>query len=92
MQLELINEKDTLLNQIVKEVKKMDSEEKKKLLIQLRKEEILEKVKNLDSVKGSKKESSMTDEEADDYVSLQRKLKYEHSKALALSYRYKCIY
>lgn len=47
MQLELMNEKDTLLNQIIKEVKKMDSEEKKKLLIQLRKEEILDKAKAL---------------------------------------------
>ena len=56
MQSELIKEETTLLNQIVSEVEKMNIEEKKKLLIKLQKEEILEKAKNLDSVTGRRKQ------------------------------------
>jgi hypothetical protein len=81
MQSELIKEETSLLNQIVREVEKMNIEEKKKLLIKLRKEEILEKAKSLDSVTGLEKAKAMTDEEADDYISQQRKLRYEQSKA-----------
>ena len=81
MQAALINEQNILLTQILSEVEKMDNEEKKKLLIQLRKQEILEKAKNLDSIAGSKKERAMTDKEANDYVSMQRKQRYEQSKA-----------
>lgn len=81
MQSELIDEPTSLLKQIINEVEKMDIEEKKKLLIKLRKEEILEKAKSLDSVAGSKKTKVMTDEEADEYISQQRKIKYEQSKA-----------
>lgn len=81
MQSELIKEETSLLNQIVSEVEKMNIEEKKKLLIKLQKEEILEKAKNLDSVTGLEKAKAMTDKEADDYISQQRKLRYEQSKA-----------
>lgn len=81
MQSELIDEPTSLLKQIINEVEKMDIEEKKKLLIKLRKEVILEKAKSLDSVAGSKKTKVMTDEEADEYISQQRKIKYEQSKA-----------
>ena len=81
MQSELIKEQTSLLNQIVNEVEKMNIEEKKKLLIKLRKEEILEKAKSLDSATGSEKVKAMTDDEADDYISQQRKLRYEQSKA-----------
>jgi hypothetical protein len=81
MQSELNKEQTSLLNQIVNEVEKMNIEEKKKLLIKLRKEEILGKAKSLDSVTGSEKAKAMTDEEADDYISQQRKLRYEQSKA-----------
>ncbi|MCW3112450.1 MAG: hypothetical protein JWR18_846 [Segetibacter sp.] len=80
MQSELINEQSTLLNEIISEVEKMDVEEKKKLLIKLRKEDILAKVNSLDKVTGVAKENAMTDEQADDYISEQRKLRYEESK------------
>jgi DNA-directed RNA polymerase subunit H (RpoH/RPB5) len=50
MHAELIDEQTALTHQIINQVKKMNMEEKKKLLIKLRKEEILEKVKSLDSV------------------------------------------
>lgn len=49
--------------------------------MQLRKDEILASAKNLDSTTGLAKSQQMTDEEADDYISQQRKLKYEQSKA-----------
>ncbi len=78
---ELIKEQPSLLSQIVNEVEKLDDEEKKKLLIQLCKEEILNTVKSFDSVRGSKKTNAMTDVEVDTYISDQRKLRYEQSKA-----------
>ncbi len=81
MQSELIEEQTSLLNQIINEVEKMNMEDKKKLLIKLRKEEILEKAKSLDLVAGSEKAKAMTDKKADEYISQQRKLRYEQSKA-----------
>jgi hypothetical protein len=80
MDSELMNERISLLSQIVNEVEKMNVEEKKKLLIKLKQEEILKKTKNLDSVSGLEKMKPMTDEEADKYISQQRKLRYEQSK------------
>ncbi|HEY5409063.1 MAG TPA: hypothetical protein VIJ92_18365 [Ginsengibacter sp.] len=80
MQSELMNEQTSLLSQIVNEVEKMNLEQKKKLLIKLKHEEILRKAKSLDSVSGLEKIKPMTDEEADEYISQQRKLRYEQSK------------
>ena len=80
MQSDLLDEQTSLLNQILDEIQKMDVEEKKKLLIKLRKEEILAKVSSLDAVAGSPKAKVMTDDEADNYVSHQRKIRYEQSQ------------
>jgi len=77
---QLIMERPSLLGMIVTEVEKLNDTEKKKLLIQLRKDEILNKTKNLDAIIGIEKPGAMTDDEADRYISQQRKLKYEQSK------------
>ncbi len=49
---ELTIEQPSLLGQIVSEVEKMDEAEKKRLLIQLRKDQLLNKTRNLDAVNG----------------------------------------
>ena len=78
---EVITEHPPLLAEIIREVEKLDDEEKRKLLVQLRKSEILNKVKNLDSVAGTEKANAMTDDAVNSYLSEQRKLRYEQSKA-----------
>ena len=77
MQSHLLSEDHSLTDQIMYEINKMDMEEQKKLLMQLRKQTILEKVKNLDATTGTVKSNAMNDEEADAYISEQRKLRYE---------------
>ncbi len=77
---QLIMEQPSLLGMIVSEVEKLNDTEKKKLLIQLRKDEILNRARNLDAVKGTEQPGAMTDDEADLFISQQRKLKYEQSK------------
>lgn len=74
-------EQPSLLGQIVSEVEKLNDQEKKKLLIQLRKAEILDKTRSLDLFKGAQKKDAMTDEQADSYLSEQRKIRYERTKA-----------
>ena len=81
MSFELTDEEPSLLSEIVREVEKLDDEEKKKLLIQLRKQHILEKVQSLDSVPGREKTDAMTDDEADAYLRQYRKSRYEQSKS-----------
>ncbi len=76
-----IMEQPSLLGMIVTEVEKLDDTGKKKLLIQLRKDEILNRARNLDAVKGAKKPGVMTDDETDRFISQQRKLRYEQSQA-----------
>ena len=71
----------SLLNQIITEVNKMDREQQQKLLMQLRRDAVLEAVKRLDATAAPAKQNSMTDAEADAYVSEQRKLRYEQSQA-----------
>ncbi|MCW3105662.1 MAG: hypothetical protein JWQ09_168 [Segetibacter sp.] len=78
---ELIMEQSPLFIQIIREVEKLDDEEKKKLLMQLRKDEILNKARNSDSIAGTVKANALTDDETDKYLSDQRKLRYEQSKA-----------
>lgn len=80
MQSELIDEQTSLVEQIINQVNKMNIQEKKKLLIKLCKGEILEKVKSLDSFAAPKKTKVMTNEETDEYISQQRRLRYEQSK------------
>lgn len=78
---ELIMEQPPLVAQIIKEVEKLDDEEKKKLLVQLRRNEILNRTKSLDVIAGTPKADAMTDDAVDTYLSEQRKLRYEQSKA-----------
>ena len=70
-------EQPSLLGMIVSEVEKLSDTEKKKLLIQLRKGEILNKIKELDAIKGIENFNAMTDDEADLLISQQRKIRYE---------------
>lgn len=81
MAVEITIEKPSLLGQIVSEVEKMNDAEKKRLLIQLRKDDLLNKTRSLDAVNGRAKTDAMTDDEADNFLSEQRKLKYERTKA-----------
>jgi hypothetical protein len=74
---QLIMEQPSLLGMIVSEVEKLNDTEKRKLLIQLRKDEILNRARNLDAVKGTVNSGAMTDEETDLFISQQRKLRYE---------------
>lgn len=78
---EILNVQPSLLGLIVSEVEKMSEEEKRKLLVQLRKENILAVAKSLDAAKGAEKPDAMTDEEADNFISQQRKARYEQFKA-----------
>jgi hypothetical protein len=71
----------SLLGQIVSEVEKLNEAEKKRLLIQLRKDDLFNKTRNLDEVNGNAKTDAMTDDEADNFLSEQRKLRYERTKA-----------
>ncbi len=79
---ELILEQPSLLGLIVSEVEKLNDTEKKILLIQLRKNEILHKTRLLDAVTGNVKPDAMTDEEAERFISQQRKLRYEQQYLL----------
>lgn len=81
MAAELIFEQPSLLGQIVSELEKLNDEEKRKLLIQLRKDDLLNKTRSLDSVKGNTNPDAMTDDQADIFISQQRKLRYERTKA-----------
>lgn len=78
---DLTIEQPSLLGQIVSEVEKMDETEKKRLLFQLRKDKLLNKTKRLDAVNGNAKTDAMTDDEADSFLSEQRTLRYERTKA-----------
>ena len=78
---ELIIEQPSLLGQIVSEVEKLNEAEKKRLLIQLRKDDLLNKTRSLDAVNSKAKTDAMTDDEADNFLSEQRKLRYERTKA-----------
>ena len=78
---ELIIEQSSLLGQIVSEVEKLNEAEKKRLLIQLRKDDLLNKTRSLDAVNSKIKNDAMTDDEADNFLSEQRKLRYERTKA-----------
>ena len=78
---ELVMEQPPLLVQIIREVEKLDDEEKKRLLTQLQRDEILNKAKKLDTIAGTAKVDAMSDDLVDIYLSQQRKLRYEQSKA-----------
>lgn len=78
---ETITAQPSLLGLIVSEIEKMTESEKQGLLIHLRKEKLLAKAKALDAVEGVQKPGALTDEEADQFVSQQRKERYEQSKA-----------
>ena len=78
---ELTIEQPSLLGQIVSEVEKLNEAEKKRLLIQLRKDDLINKTRSLDAVNGNVKTDAMTDDEADSFLSEQRKLRYERTKA-----------
>ncbi len=81
MQEELIIGQPSLLGQIVSVVEKLNDEEKRKLLMQLRKDDLLNNTMRLDAVRGAGKNDAMTDDEADNFLSEQRKLRYERTKA-----------
>ena len=70
-----------LLTEIAAEVEKLPVAKRKQLLTTLRKSALLAQAKRLDSVKGGKKLKPMTDEEADDFISTQRRLNYEQKQA-----------
>lgn len=74
----------SLLGLIVSEVEKLNETEKEKLLQQLRNSSVLNTVKALDAFKGTERSSAMTDEEADLFISEQRKASYARSGAQAL--------
>ena len=78
---ELTIEQPSLIGQIVSEVEKLNEAEKKRLLIQLRKDDLLNKTRSLDAVSSKAKTDAMTDDEADNFLSEQRKLRYERTKA-----------
>ena len=78
---ELTIEQPSLIGQIVSEVEKLNEAEKKRLLIQLRKDDLLNKTRSLDAVNSKAKSDAMTDDEADNFLSEQRKLRYERTKA-----------
>ena len=75
------NKPAELLSEIVAEVEKLPVAERKQLLTTLRKSALLTQAKRLDSVKGGKKLKPMTDVEADEFISTQRRLRYEQKQA-----------
>ncbi len=75
------NKPAELLSEIVAEVEKLPVAERKQLLTTLRKAALLAQAKSLDKVKGRKKLKPMTDEEADEFISTQRRLRYEQKQA-----------
>ena len=74
---ELIEEQPSLLSQIISEIEKLHDRERKRLLIQLRKEQLLHKATKLNAVEGGIKKDAMTDEQADHFLSEQRQLRYK---------------